>query len=195
MVAVTPRSTKTRTRPRPRPRPKTIFPKLFCERFQPHPPLIPRREYASANLRMFTPDVTKCTRGPPQAWKRGLREALYDKRHALYKDRPRKSDIWKAIGTETDKLVNIIGTRFLCGVTAPSWASFRFAVRRTGSMEITQYFCHCWKKNGPATGRQPDTWKSGLTLWVCAWHLPLRKALYHNCFIRGQLCKWWFRLL
>ena len=47
-------------------------------------------------------------------------KALYDKRHALYKDRLKKSDIWKDIGTETDKLINIIGTRFRCGVTAPS---------------------------------------------------------------------------
>ena len=38
--------------------------------------------------------------------------------HALYKDRLKKSDIWKETGTETDKLINIIRTRF--GVTAPS---------------------------------------------------------------------------
>ena len=38
----------------------------------------------------------------------------------MYKDRLKKSDIWKDIGTETDKVINIIRTRFRCGVTAPS---------------------------------------------------------------------------
>ena len=47
-------------------------------------------------------------------------KGLYDKRHAVYKDGLRKSDIWKDIGTETDKLINIIGTCFRCGVTVPS---------------------------------------------------------------------------
>ena len=47
-------------------------------------------------------------------------KALYDKRHTLYKDRLKKSDIWKDIGTETDKLINMIGTRFRCGVTTLS---------------------------------------------------------------------------
>ena len=56
-------------------------------------------------------------------------KALYNKRHALYKNRLKKSYIWKDIGTETDKLINIIGTRFRCGVTALSRASFCFRSR------------------------------------------------------------------
>ena len=59
-------------------------------------------------------------------------KALYDKRHALYKDRLRKSDIWKDIGTETDNLINIIGTRYSvwydCSILSEFLFSFSFSV-------------------------------------------------------------------
>ena len=121
MVAVTPRATKTRTRPRP----KTIFPKSVCELISPPHP---RRENASANQRMLCLTL-RSVHVVLRKHGRYLREKCLStkwRRIKLYmtsdtrctKSRLKKSDIWKDIGTETDKLINIIGTRFRRGVTS-----------------------------------------------------------------------------
>ena len=87
----------------------------------------PRRENASANQRMFMRDVTntwfsasKIRENRSTKWRRKKLYMTSDTRCTKNKNRIKKSDIWKDIGTETDKLINIIGTRFRCGVTAPS---------------------------------------------------------------------------
>ena len=56
-------------------------------------------------------------------------KALYDKRHAFYRDGLKKSDIWKDIGTETDKFINIMGTRFRVWCDRSILREYRFRSR------------------------------------------------------------------